>query len=108
MATSIIDRVYAQITGEVFNRTGITVAPFFGDLADLKSGRVHLGEYQIAPACCGPIGMIFRQIKVLIFAGIDAHRNNLHITFKFAYDHSGRGGSNGHDIEVIVPCCDQI
>ena len=109
-------RVVAAINASLSSTIGVRAA-YSVCLDDLRL-FCRLGEFEINPLMCGPVGAMFGAIRVAVFAGIGPSRRPwepsmpedytpptvLHMRYEYRYTHPD-GGSNGYTLnqEHTIP-----
>ena len=110
-----IDVVARTISDAIFVTIG-QKPTFSFCLAELKAKYCRLGEFELNPHMCGPVGAMFASITVTVDAGIGpSHKWDpsmpedytpptvLHMRYEYRYKHPDNGGSNGHTVKHELP-----
>lgn len=91
--------IQSIINKTVFNDLGLDLNQF-----PVENWYQDKGTYSISPSMCGPVGKMFKTLKVTVstaFQGGEDREKSIWIRYDYKYIHPG-GGNNGYQVETKI------
>jgi hypothetical protein len=92
--------IFTPISNAVFETIGQRIT------FDVSLSRNYqkIGDFELNPKMCGPVGAIFSNIQVAVFVAIGPapYRDAIFLRYDYKYKHPD-GGSNGYTLTQELP-----